>query len=511
MSTEQQLIEEQPGHLVGDRETNRLFPVFLKLEELRVLLVGGGKVGTEKLSAILGNSPAAAVTVVAITLSDEVRNLAKQHPQVVLQERPFSVTDLENRDVVVIAVNDKETSGNVRNAAKAKGLLVNVADTPDQCDFYLSSIVQKGNLKIAISTNGKSPTMAKRLKEVLSQALPNEMDEVINNLHLIRNKLNGNFDSKVKTLNDLTKVLVEDEEKEKAKTEKQPKLFPGLKIAAWAIGVLAVMVLGHVVFSYLTWQDLQGFAQNIDVRFYWMLLTGFLAQIVAGSMGMGYGVMCTTVLLTIGISPPAISSSIHTAETFTSGLTAYSHHRYGNVNKKLAKSLVLPGVIGAIIGSLLLAKFGDDYAKYIRPVLAAYTLLLGVRILMNAFKKKKDVKQGNPNIPVLATIGGFIDAFGGGGWGPLMTGTIVKSGRTPRFAIGSVCVGKFFVTLASAITFFASIGISHWPIIVGLFLGGIVAAPFSARLASRLPPKTMFVCVGVVVVLCSLKILSKVF
>ena len=508
MSTEQQIELEQPGSSVLDGETNRLFPVFLKLEELRVLLVGGGKVGTEKLSAILGNSPAAAVTVVALAISDEVRNLAKQHPQVVLQERAFSVTDLDNKDVVVIAVNDKETSGEVRNAAKARKLLVNVADTPDQCDFYLSSIVQKGNLKIAISTNGKSPTMAKRLKEVLNQAIPNEMEAVINNMHLIRNKLNGNFDSKVKTLNDLTKVLVEEEGEKK---KEQKKLFPGLKITAWALGVLAVMILGHVVFSYITWQDFQGFYQGIDVRFYWMLLTGFLAQIVAGSMGMGYGVMCTTVLLTIGISPPAISSSIHTAETFTSGLTAYSHHRYGNVNKKLAKSLVLPGVIGAIIGSLLLAKFGDDYAKYIRPVLAAYTLLLGVRILMNAFKKKKNVKQGNPNIPVLATIGGFIDAFGGGGWGPLMTGTIVKSGRTPRFAIGSVCVGKFFVTLASAITFFASIGISHWPIIVGLFLGGIVAAPFSARLASKLPPKTMFVCVGIVVVLCSLKILSKVF
>jgi uncharacterized membrane protein YfcA len=244
-----------------------------------------------------------------------------------------------------------------------------------------------------------------------------------------------------------------------------------------------------------------------------MLLTGFLAQIVAGSMGMGYGVICTTVLLTLGISPPAISSSIHTAETFTSGLTAYSHYQYGNVNKKLAKILVLPGVAGAIVGSLLLSHYGDDYAKYIRPVLAAYTLLLGVRILMNAFKKKQlqKGKKKKTNIPFLATIGGFIDGFGGGGWGPLMTGSIVKSGRTPKYAIGSVCVGKFFVTLASAITFFAALGISHWPVIAGLFLGGIVAAPFSARLASKLPAKTMFICVGILIVLCSLKILVKVF
>jgi siroheme synthase-like protein len=503
MSTEQQIAAEQPGSPVQDRESNRLFPVFLKLEELSVLLVGGGKVGTEKLAAILGNSPAAAVTVVAIAISDEVRKLASEHPQVVLHERAFSVTDLDDHDVAVIAVNDKEVSAAVRGAAKEKGLLVNVADTPDQCDFYLSSIVQKGNLKIAISTNGKSPTMAKRLKEVLHQALPNEMDDVINNMHLIRGKLNGNFDSKVKALNDITKVLVEEKE--------QKKKVSKLKIAAYAVGVLSIMILGHVLFSYLTWGEVVGFYHSIDVQFYWMLLTGFLAQIVAGSMGMGYGVICTTVLLTIGISPPAISSSIHTAETFTSGVTAYSHYRYGNVNVKLAKSLVIPGVIGAVIGSLLLSRYGDDYAKYIRPVLAAYTLLLGIRILLNAFKKKKSDKQGNPNIPVLATIGGFIDAFGGGGWGPLMTGTIVKSGRTPRFAIGSVCVGKFFVTLASAITFFATLGLSHWYIIAGLFLGGIFAAPFSARLASKLPAKTMFVCVGILVVLCSLKIIVKVF
>jgi siroheme synthase-like protein len=504
MATEQQLVEETTGSPVSDRESNRLFPVFLKLEELRVLLVGGGKVGTEKLTAILGNSPAAAVTIVAITISEEVRRLASLHPQVVLQERAFNANDLDDKDVVVIAVNDKEISAEVRNAAKEKGLLVNVADTPEQCDFYLSSIVQKGNLKIAISTNGKSPTMAKRLKEVLHQALPNEVDDVINNMHLIRNKLNGNFDHKVKELNNITKVLVEDK-------PQQVKIFPAKKIALYTIGVLLVMLLGHVVFSFITLNDMVNFYHNIDPHFYWMCLTGFLAQIVAGSMGMGYGVMCTTVLLTLGISPPAISSSIHTAETFTSGVTAYSHHKYGNVNMKLAKSLVLPGVIGAVVGSLLLARFGDDYAKYIRPVLAGYTLLLGIRILLNAFRKKKEVKQGNPNIPALAIVGGFIDAFGGGGWGPLMTGTIVKSGRTPRFAIGSVCVGKFFVTLASAITFFASMGVSHWPIIAGLFLGGIVAAPFSASLASKLPPKTMFVCVGVVVVLCSLKILTKVF
>ena len=506
MSTEQEILVKQSDGVIEEQGHNLLFPVFLKLEELKVLLVGGGKVGAEKLSAILANSPATAVTVVAIDISDEVYKLAKRHPNVSLNERPFTVTDLDNKDVAVIAVNDKEVSLGIRAAAKEKKILVNVADTPDQCDFYLSSIVQKGNLKIAISTNGKSPTMAKRLKEVIQQALPAEVESVINNMHAIRNNLNGNFEHKVKKLNDITKVLVEKNE--------QKKPFNVRKIVAYAALVIAIMVVGHIIFSYQPINTgLVDLYHNIDPRFYWMLFTGFLAQIVAGSMGMGYGVICTTVLLTLGISPPAISSSIHTAETFTSGLTAYSHYRYGNVNKKLAKMLIIPGVAGAIVGSLLLSKFGDDYAKYIRPILAGYTLLLGARILQNAFKYKKQqqIKKSKPNIPFLATIGGFIDGFGGGGWGPLMTGSIVKSGRTPKYAIGSVCVGKFFVTLASAITFFAALGISHWPIILGLFLGGFFAAPFSARLASRLPAKTMFICVGVVIVLCSLKILIKVF
>ena len=508
MSKEQPILLTENETATAGPEQNHLFPAFLKLEELNILLIGGGNVGLEKLSAILNNAPATKITVVATHISDNIKQLARQYEGVSLQERPFVVADLEDRDLAFIAVNDKEISLAIREAAKDKKILVNVADTPDQCDFYLGSIVQKGNLKVAVSTNGKSPTAAKRIKEVLNQALPEELDEIILNLHTVRNKLNGNFANKVKILNEITKVLVESREKKKKSRV--------IKVAAYAGIVIALMLLGHLLFSYLPLTVVTGkviaLYQGLDAYFYWMLLTGFVAQIVAGSMGMGYGVICTTVLLALGISPPAISSSIHTAETFTSGLTAYSHYRYGNVNSKMVKMMLIPGIAGAIIGSILLSVYGHEYAKYIRPILAAYTLLIGVRILMNAFKRKKQAaSKEKTNIPFLATIGGFIDAFGGGGWGPLMTGSIVKSGRTPKYVIGSVCVGKFFLTLAATITFFAAIGISHWPIIAGLFLGGIVAAPFSARLASKLPAKRMFIYVGVVIVICSLKILIDIF
>jgi siroheme synthase-like protein len=123
--------------------------------------------------------------------------------------RAFKAADLEGIDLVILAINDKETSAKICQEAHKKGLLVNVADTPDLCDFYLSSIVQKGNLKLAISTNGQSPTAAKRIKEMLQDALPEELDAMIDNLHAIRNQLKGNFEEKVKKMNEITKTLVD--------------------------------------------------------------------------------------------------------------------------------------------------------------------------------------------------------------------------------------------------------------------------------------------------------------
>jgi uncharacterized membrane protein YfcA len=241
--------------------------------------------------------------------------------------------------------------------------------------------------------------------------------------------------------------------------------------------------------------------------FYWMVMVGFLAEIVAGSMGMGYGVICTTVFLIMNIPPPVISASIHSAESFTTAAGSISHYKFGNVNKKLTKKLAIPAIIGAVIGALLLSYVGERYARMIKPLIAAYTLYLGVRILRNAFAKKQangKVKKKRTHITSLGLIGGFIDSFGGGGWGPLVTGTFIKNGRTPRYVIGSSTVAKFILTLASAITFIFTVGIHHWNIVAGLLLGGIITAPFSAMLTAKLPVKKMFVVVGVVVIVMSL-------
>lgn len=190
-------------------ERNELFPIFLKLKQLRVLIVGGGYVGMEKLQAVISNSPAATIRLVATVISDEIKELSKQYPSIVLIEKPYDITDFDAIDIAIAAINDPVISKQVAMDAKSKGILVNAADKPEWCDFYLGSVVQKGNLKIAISTNGKSPTIAKRIKEVLNDTLPDEIDDLLSNMQTIRNKMSGDFTEKVKQLNELTKKLSE--------------------------------------------------------------------------------------------------------------------------------------------------------------------------------------------------------------------------------------------------------------------------------------------------------------
>ena len=189
--------------------SNNLFPIFLKLEKLQLLIVGGGYVGMEKLEAVISNSPATTITLVATEISNAIKEVAAKYPNINLIEKPYHISDLANNDIVIAAINDPVISKQVVADAKSKKILVNAADKPDLCDFYLSSVVKKGNLKIAISTNGKSPTVAKRLKEIFNTLLPEEIDEVLNNVEAIRNTLKGDFTDKVNQLNELTKGLIE--------------------------------------------------------------------------------------------------------------------------------------------------------------------------------------------------------------------------------------------------------------------------------------------------------------
>lgn len=263
-------------------------------------------------------------------------------------------------------------------------------------------------------------------------------------------------------------------------------------------------------YTYVTYEEAELFVKtHVDQQFFFMLAVGFFAQMVDGALGMGYGVISTTLLLSGGLSPAVISGSIHTAEMFSSGASGFSHYKFGNVNKKLFKTLLIPGVAGAIIGAWLLCTVGDAYAPYIRPIISVYTFILGVRILSHAFKKAKTKPQKIKRAGWLAGAGGFLDSFGGGGWGPLVTSTLISKGRNAKYVIGSVSLTEFFVTMASALTFFVLLGVSHIESIIGLIIGGVIAAPLAAKLVGKLPIKQVFIGVGVIVLISSIRIIWK--
>lgn len=488
---------------------NNLYPVFLKLDQLKVLVVGGGQVGEEKLNSLLKSSPNATILLVAREISESIKTMAPQFAGLELREKLFEPGDLDGQDIVIAATNDKTLNAEVKEAANTKGVLANIADTPELCDFYLGSIVNKGDLKIAISTNGKSPTVAKRLKELLNDAIPPEMDQVLDNMHELRTKMNGNFADKVKQLNDITRVLVDDVKPQKVNEERKWK-----SIATKLIILFASMVVGHVLLSSIPLPPLPEIWANtkeyINQQFLFFMLAGFLAQLVDGLLGMGYGVTSATCLISAGVNPVSVSAAIHTSEIFSAGVSGYSHYRFGNVNKKLFKHLVIPGVLGAILGAAMLVFLGETAGDWLMPIIAIYAMFLGFKIFSRAFQNRTPNKKIK-RVGWLAWCGGFLDSFGGGGWGPIVTSTLISKGRSPRFTIGTVSLTEFFITMASAATFFFTTGLGHLPVVVGLIVGGVIAAPISARLAGKLPAKTMMIGVGIIVMIWSIRLIIKSF
>jgi siroheme synthase-like protein len=504
------LISDKKKNTEAFENGNNLFPVFLKLENLRLLIVGGGNVALEKLNAVLQNSSATKIKIISIDINEKIYEKADKNSNIEISRKPYSAGHLEDIDIVIAAVNNVELSEQIRNDAKQKGILINVADKPELCDFYLSSIVKKGNLKIAISTNGKSPTIAKRIKEVINNLIPDEVDDVLENIHLIRNDIKGDFHEKVKQLNDLTKTLVAKQiTLQEVNTPLQKRWQ---QIVKWCLFAFIFMILGAAVLQFVPFNKLivgvKTLPRLIDSRsFLIMLFTGFIAQMVDGSLGLGYGTISTTFLLANGVNPAIVSSRVHAARVFSSGVSGYSHHRFGNINKKLFKALVIPGVIGAIIGATL-AYYGQKYSAYIRIPLSLYTLYLGYFIIRKAFRKKQNSDKIN-RAGSLAAAGGFMDAFAGGGWGSLVTSTLISKRKSPRYVVGSVCLAEFFVVLASSIVFF--ILLKNLPLadVAGLIIGGLIAAPIAARLVGKLPIKTMFIAVGVLVIITSCFTLYK--
>lgn len=282
------------------------------------------------------------------------------------------------------------------------------------------------------------------------------------------------------------------------------------EVAVNIFSAIALMIVGHLLFTFFSYDRLTLLWNELEVSesFFYYILGGFVAQMIDGALGMAYGVTASTFLLTLGVPPSAVSASVHTSEIFTSGVSGYMHLKFGNVNSKLFKKILFPGVLGAIVGAYALSSL-EQYIYIIKPLVAIYTLILGILIIQKALKKRVE-KRPIKKIGWLAMAGGTLDSIGGGGWGPIVTSTLIARGRHPKYTIGSVNLAEFFVSLASSVTFISIIGFSHWQVVLGLILGGMVSAPIAATLSRRLPIKTMMIMVGTIVIIVSVRIIYMV-
>lgn len=232
------------------------------------------------------------------------------------------------------------------------------------------------------------------------------------------------------------------------------------------------------------------------------IVVGFLAQIIDGALGMAYGVSSNTFLLSIGIPPAAASASVHMAEIFTTGVSGFSHWRLKNIDHSLILKLLIPGVLGGITGAYILSSLPGDKLK---PYISAYLAIMGLVIIRKALVRNHEEKKVTSFIAPLGLVGGFFDAIGGGGWGPIVTTTLVARGNNPRYTIGSVNASEFFVTFAESITFILAIGLTHWRIILGLLIGGVIAAPLAAIICKKLPVRILMLAVGIIILVLSIR------
>lgn len=245
----------------------------------------------------------------------------------------------------------------------------------------------------------------------------------------------------------------------------------------------------------------------MEGSFWIFVLVGFCAQLVDGTLSMAYGVTASSLLAIFGVPPAITSATVHAAETITTGFSASSHHYFGNIDRALVRRLLLPGVVGAILGAYVLTGIPGHQ---MRPIVSSYLLVMGVIIIVKAFRTFPPVKVTR-HVGPLGLFGAFVDAVGGGGWGPIVASNLIVRGNDARLTVGSVIAAEFFVTLAASLTFFFTIGFSYWNVILGLAVGGAVAAPIGAYACRHLPTKPLMFLVGSVIVLLSGAVLVRYF
>jgi hypothetical protein len=244
---------------------------------------------------------------------------------------------------------------------------------------------------------------------------------------------------------------------------------------------------------------------DTNLSIFVFILVGFIAQMIDGALGMAYGVSSNSFLLGIGVPPAAASASVHMAEVVTTAISGFSHWRLGNLDRTLIKSLLLPGALGAVVGAYILTNAPGDLLK---PFIAVYLFIMGVIILVKGMASDHKEQRVISHLSILGVIGGFFDAIGGGGWGPIVTSTLVARGSNPRLTIGSVNFSEFFITFSQSVVFVFTLQFSeYWKVILGLLIGGAVAAPMAAVVTKRLPVRPLMLLVGTLIIVLSIRTL----
>jgi uncharacterized membrane protein YfcA len=278
---------------------------------------------------------------------------------------------------------------------------------------------------------------------------------------------------------------------------------PLLQVATYLIMAMLLALLGYFIYQLFIGRHERSGSQIVmqaihDPMFWAAAGVGLVAQVIDGALGMAYGVTSSSFLLAVGASPLMASGATHLAEVFTTGISGVSHLRMGNVNKKLFLSLVIPGVIGGLVGTYVL---GSIHGSVLKPWISAYLLLMGLYVLSKAFRRiilvRTDVRPAK--VAPLALLGGFMDSTGGGGWGPIVTTSLVGAGHDPRTTIGSVNFAEFFLTVGVATAFFSILDASVWLLVCGLVVGGMFAAPFAAYITRHIKTRLLLVLVGTLI------------
>ncbi len=433
----------------------------LKAKYLKVLLMGDTNLILQELQRLY-DKDLESIDIFINTVNEELMNFTEENPNTLLHIRKVEDSDFEKAHIAYILTEDAtDRISAIQQAKKHKIIIVDEVSKEENTDIKEKLILNKLNNFFPATRNYQDP-----------------------------------YDA----LEYMTKYT------------RMAKIQATMYLTL--IGILVFVGLFFLTtYEFDLYPEIRQFLGRDNGIFYWMLLLGFVAEMIAGSMGMGYGTICTAVLLFLGQTPAVVSASIHSAQTFTTLAGTGSHYKLRNINFRLVKALAPYAILGALVGSFSLYFIDKEYGRIMKPILSVYTLFIGVNIFVKTLlghkKMTENINRKRSNIPFLGLLGGFLDSFAGGGWGPLVTGSLIKDGRTPRYVVGSSTFLKFLLTTTSAITFVFTLGTQHWNIILGLLFGGVITAPFSAMLTAKLPIKKMTIIISIMVIILSSVTLIK--